>query len=113
SHGHAQAKNGTSKEWNKSGRGACPRRCLDWISGGKPLFLTCSNLSLSIDRADYRDEGISEAACRVAGQCTCDLDQWVGGGIGAGAGSGCVATRNREDFRCRVAYDAGFRVVGE
>ena len=27
---------------NKSGRGACPRCCLDWTSGGKPLLLTCS-----------------------------------------------------------------------
>src|SRR6185369_9299306 len=27
---------------NKSGRGACPRCYLDWTSGGKPLFLTCS-----------------------------------------------------------------------
>src|SRR6185369_7277299 len=30
---------------NKSGRGACPRCCLDWTSGGKPLFLTCSFLT--------------------------------------------------------------------
>jgi len=22
--------------------GLAPRRCLDWTSGGKPLFLTCS-----------------------------------------------------------------------
>jgi len=34
--------------WNRSGRGACPRRCLDWTSGGKPLFLTCSILWSSI-----------------------------------------------------------------
>ena len=30
---------------NKSGRGACSRRCLDWTSGGEPLFLTCSILA--------------------------------------------------------------------
>src|SRR6185436_567742 len=37
----------TSESWvrkSKSGRGACPRCCLDGTSGGKPLFLTCSFL---------------------------------------------------------------------
>ena len=33
---------------NKLGRGACPRRGLDWTSGGKPLFLTCSDLGFLI-----------------------------------------------------------------
>src|SRR5215213_4289722 len=40
-----------AREYNKSGRGACPRCYLDSTSGGKPLFLTCSILNFTLTPA--------------------------------------------------------------
>ena len=47
-------------EMNKSGRGACPRCCLGWMSGGKPLFLTCSILLVLICLAPFVKAQVQE-----------------------------------------------------